>query len=580
MKILCSLFLVSTLTHLLIADPEPAQQNDDLYQSLVFSHYLNKQGVVGGNGWGPDNDYYSASKDNNKKRETPTRSPYHYVTSPAPEYDNHVEPAHPVHHGSAYPYAAPHYPYQYEPPVPVPGYGVTPKPVHPYTPTPYPQTPAHPNALKSLAPYHPPAAPAYPAPQPFAPQDYGYQYPNSLYNQPYNQFFEGDPFSQHQDVAGFHNPEHAFHHPIPHTPTRKPIRFEAEPHPTPVHPFLPGPPQHPTPAPVEHHAAPEQHAVSPSPKPFVHLGNGHHPQSAMFAGHHQNIEHGIVHASPAPVHHAPHHVTPSPHHVTPAPHHVTPAPHHVTPTPHHITPAPHHITPTPHHITPAPFHGTPVAPAHLAVQHHAVTPVPQHTAAHHVSPGPALFHHAVSPSSHHQELPAHPDVELVHHALPIQQHEALRQTTPAPHIFAGTPQSFIFTPAPERIPQRQLQQFAFSPQQPAAFPATPAAPAAHVFTATPSAPSAQAFFANRPTPAPQEAVRSSGQHATPVPIFAIPGALPASATAAPFQQRRPVAPPPPPSLPPAPAHINKAEAPLGNRIPQEVSLIFFFNYIS
>jgi len=54
MKILLSTLLLAVIATV-SANPDAAlrnqhdKHNDDLYQSLVFSHYLNKQGVVGGN---------------------------------------------------------------------------------------------------------------------------------------------------------------------------------------------------------------------------------------------------------------------------------------------------------------------------------------------------------------------------------------------------------------------------------------------------------------------------------------------------------------------------------------------------
>ena len=575
MNILLSTFLLAVIATV-SANPDAAlhnqhdKHNDDLYQSLVFSHYLNKQGVVGGNGWGPDNEFYT-SKDTNRKREVApsptTRGPYHYVTTPAPSYDEpepHGQP------GFQYPYSAPHYPYQYEPPLNAAGYGVTPKPALPYAPvTPaYPQTPANPAALKSLAPYHhhapPPAAPYAPPaayPNQYSP-DFGYNY-----NQPYNQFFDGEPFPPSHHDAAF--PGHGFHHPIPHTPTRKPIRFESEPHHAPLAPVhhapIPAEPHHE----IAHHT-PAPKAATASPKPFVHLGSGYHPQSAMF--HHEGPAH--------PVHHAVTTAAPLVHHNFGTP---SGAIHHAEVAPHHVSPAPHHVSPVPHHVTPAPHFFAPI--------HHAVTPTPEPHHAAPVTPAAAIFHHAVSPVAVAASPVPHPDVDFVHHNLGPQQHAALvKPTTPAP-LHHLDPQSFIFTPAPVHDRPQQPFGFAVSPQpeQPAAFAVTPTPP--------PQSPV-------RSTIQPQvEAVRSSGvHHATPVPIFAIPGALPASVTAAPFQlNRNPTAAPfqlggqptpapfqlggqptpapfqlrqPPPLAPSLPTPPSKQAAPIGNRIPQDVSTIY------
>ena len=150
-----------------------------------------------------------------------------------------------------------------------------------------------------------------------------------------------------------------------------------------------------------------------------------------------------------------------------------------------------------------------------------------------------------------------PDVALIKPDIAPQKHAALvrQPTTPRPI----QRQPFTASPAP-------LQSaFAFTPQSPLAF-----SPAGIIGPEQPAAfPATQA-----PLPPPQprpvvEAVRSSGGSVKPVPIFAIPGALPASVTAAPFQQPPP--PPPPPALPPAP--VQKGAAPLGNKIPQEVSIV-------
>ena len=337
---------------------ERRKRNDDLYQSHIYSHYLQREGRFLYN---DENQFNYAGGYNNKRdlNSPPYTEPYHeepyhekpYHEEPYHEEPYHEEPyhevptnfvtplpSHPSHHPtpSSFHHPAPHSPTpaSYNP-TPSP-YSPTPSPYSPspapYSPTPVPYSPTPAAYSPTPAPYSPTPAPFSPTPAPYSPVP-----------APYNP--TPDPYSPHQSSAYAITPAP----PAPYgvSPTPHPY----SPAPGPYSPYSAYNPH----SPVPHHYSQDH----PEPKPHEYTSyqptahpshlkqlNHPYPQYSYQPAYPDQYFHQNPYATPYQPHqlHQPLLHSSYPHQVE---HNPLPVPHEVHPPPHLSVPVLHH-QPQPH----------------------------------------------------------------------------------------------------------------------------------------------------------------------------------------------------------------------------------------
>ena len=469
MMIYCRLSLLAVTLTLLVNRPPgllaSQRDSDDLYQSLVFSHYLQRQGVHGGGGVGfkePDlynYNTYNAKRDvghlpqgggggeGGVRSSDPYDQPLNFVT-PLPEAGTTLS-----HHSPTTPK-----PYS---PTPRP-YGPTPMPYQPAYATPEPYKPAYATPKSYQPAYATPKSyqPAYATPEPYQP---AYATPEPHHASPSPRQYSPSPYSPtpkpvYSVTPGPYGvtPNYSPYSPSPYPVTPAPNNHYS---PTP-YPVTPAPKDPYSPGPYPVTAAPKAYQYSPTPQPALHL-------------------------SPSP---APHAGTVAPYHGSPAPYHGSPAPYHPgSPAPYHpVSPAyaPKASHPDLKQLSPYPGYGAGYSPyQNNKYSQYASYPKAQYSDPRYNSyprqepdyqPAPvqpvdhaAERHHEKEPQQHLRPKPAHrpaihlepaePVHPLPHHQPVEQPHHLAHQ----PHPLAQQPHHIV-----EQQPHHLVEQSHHPPSQP------------------------------------------------------------------------------------------------------------------